>query len=85
MRTSRLVLCDVVNTNFAHLGTDMKQLDSKLGVACRSLSADDFAAVLDLIFDGLSLQGGLSTKDVASLIRLSCIVLHDAPEGESPL
>ncbi|KAH9890919.1 Urb2/Npa2 family-domain-containing protein [Cubamyces lactineus] len=62
---------------------DMKQLDSKLGVACRSLSADDFAGVLDLISDGLSLQGGLSTKDVASLIRLSTTVLHDAPEGTS--
>ena len=68
-----------------NLGTDMKLLDTKLGTASRSLSADDFSTVLDLIYDGLSWQGGLSAKDVASLIRLSTIVLHDAPEGGSPL
>ena len=63
----------------------MKHLDIKLGSACRSLSVDDFAAVLDLIFDMLSSQSGLSANDVASLIRLSAVVLHDAPEGASPL
>ncbi len=37
--------------------------------------------MLDLVYDGLPLHKGLSAQDVASLIRLSNVLLRDAPEG----
>lgn len=62
--------------------TDAALLESRMGTACRTFSVEDFGVLLELLYEGLPLGCGLSAHDVASLIRFSGIVLHDAPESE---
>ncbi|KAI8995332.1 Urb2/Npa2 family-domain-containing protein [Trametes punicea] len=62
---------------------DMKPLEWRLGSACRTLSADDFRAVLELVYNGIPLSSGLTVQDVGNLVQFSAVVLHDAPEGTS--
>ncbi|KAI0374393.1 hypothetical protein BV20DRAFT_977085 [Pilatotrama ljubarskyi] len=63
--------------------TEVSHLESRMGTACRAFSAEDFGLLLELIYEGLPLRSGLSTQDIASLIRFSAVVLHHAPEGTS--
>ncbi|KAI1797672.1 Urb2/Npa2 family-domain-containing protein [Ganoderma leucocontextum] len=60
-------------------------LESPLASDCRMLSTGSFSSLLDLVYDGLPLQKGLSTPDVVNLIRLSSILLREAPEGTAKI
>ncbi|TBU64845.1 Urb2/Npa2 family-domain-containing protein [Dichomitus squalens] len=65
--------------------SDITGLESQLASACKTLSTDTFSSLLDLVYDGLPLHKGLSSPDVARLIRLSSILLRDAPEGTAKI
>ncbi|KAI0639184.1 Urb2/Npa2 family-domain-containing protein [Trametes polyzona] len=60
-------------------------LQSTVGAACRTFSAEEFGMLLDLLLEALPLGSGLPAEDVSSLIRFSAVVLHDAPEGTSKI
>ncbi|OSD05999.1 hypothetical protein PYCCODRAFT_1431820 [Trametes coccinea BRFM310] len=62
---------------------EMKQLESRLSSAFRTLSIEEFSTVLELIFDGLPLGRGLSVEDVVNLVRFAMTSLQHAPEGTS--
>ncbi|KAI9066632.1 hypothetical protein FKP32DRAFT_1589329 [Trametes sanguinea] len=62
---------------------EIKQLESRLSSAFRTLSTEEFSTVLELIFDGLPLGRGLSVEDVANLVRFAMTSLQHAPEGTS--
>ncbi|KAI0670121.1 Urb2/Npa2 family-domain-containing protein [Trametes maxima] len=64
---------------------ELASLESRLGAACRTFSMKDFGTLLELIYESLPSQSGLGIEDVASLIRLSPVVLHNAPEGTSKI
>ncbi|KAL1952185.1 hypothetical protein VTO73DRAFT_1334 [Trametes versicolor] len=66
-------------------GRDVTLLESRIGTACRTFTAEDFGVLLELLYEGLPLGSGLSAYDIASLIRFSVIVLHDAPESTSKI
>ncbi|OJT14368.1 hypothetical protein TRAPUB_9083 [Trametes pubescens] len=66
-------------------GRDVTFLESRVGSACRTFSVEDFGVLLELLYEGLPLGSGLSAHDIASLIRFSAIVLHDAPESTSKI
>lgn len=72
--------CVISATSYALI--DVILLESRMGTACRTFSVEDFGVLLELLYEGLPLGCGLSTHDIASLIRFSAIVLHDAPESE---
>lgn len=57
--------------------------NGQLSNACRSLSLVDFSYLLDYVFEALARTGSTNTNDLASLIRLSNLLVHDAPEGTS--
>lgn len=65
-----------------HAFTGVTGLESQLASACRTLSIESSSSLLDLVYDGVPLHKGLSSQDVAHLIRLSSVLLRDAPEGE---
>ncbi|KAI0768505.1 Urb2/Npa2 family-domain-containing protein [Trametes elegans] len=60
-------------------------LESRMGSTIRTFSPDDFSVILELVYDGLPLQRGLSSREIASLIRFSNAVLCNAPEGTSKI
>ena len=62
--------------------TASANLETRLASASRTLPADTFSIMLDLIYEGLPDHTGLSQSDVAGLVRLSSVLLRDAPEGE---
>ncbi|KAI0359178.1 hypothetical protein OH77DRAFT_1473878 [Trametes cingulata] len=64
---------------------ELGHLETRMGGACRTFPAEDFAALLELIYEALPLRSGLSIQDIASLVRFSAIVLHHAPEGTSKI
>lgn len=66
----------------SYVSADVTLLESRIGTACRTFSVEDFGVLLELLYEGLPLGSGLSAHDIASLIRFSAIVLHDAPESE---
>ncbi|KAI5119926.1 hypothetical protein M0805_000891 [Coniferiporia weirii] len=59
---------------------DGEACDSALRQASRSLSLADFAFVLSLIREALTRRLP-SKKELQSIIRLSCVLVGDAPEG----
>ncbi|KAI0724331.1 Urb2/Npa2 family-domain-containing protein [Cerioporus squamosus] len=63
--------------------TGTANLESRLASASRTMPVDIYASLLDVVYDALPLNKGLSEEDVARLIRFSTIVVRDAPEGTS--
>ncbi|PIL29586.1 hypothetical protein GSI_08222 [Ganoderma sinense ZZ0214-1] len=63
----------------------ISDLESRLIIDCKTLPTESFFSLLNLVYDGLPLQTGLSTQDVANLIRLSSILLREAPEGTAKI
>ncbi|OBZ78847.1 hypothetical protein A0H81_00559 [Grifola frondosa] len=88
LSTSREVYLEYVITAylaFAYLcGPEgLKTLDAQVSSTCRTLAVADFTHALDIIFEALPISAGLPLRDVASLIRLTGLMLHDAPDGTS--
>ncbi|KAI0824124.1 Urb2/Npa2 family-domain-containing protein [Trametes gibbosa] len=86
-RAERLQYVMVVYISLVRLcgRQDTTSLESRLGTACRTFSPEDFSVLLDLLCEALPVGSGLSTEDVASLIRFSAVVLRDAPESTSKI
>ncbi|KAH9947654.1 Urb2/Npa2 family-domain-containing protein [Amylocystis lapponica] len=56
-------------------------LDHRLSSTFKMLEVVDFAYMLDFSLEALATPGPLSTDDIASLVHLSNVMMHDAPEG----
>ena len=61
---------------------DSVKLEMRLASACRLLSPDAFSTMLDLVHEGVPSKSGLGGQEVANLVRLSSILLREAPEGK---
>lgn len=60
---------------------DQTQFDEDVARTSRALSVPEYSFVLELVFESLSSE--TSEKDLACLVHLSTLLLHETPEGES--
>lgn len=59
-------------------------MDELVGKFARRLSLEHFADLLDLALNGLS-EPGLGLRKLVDLVAAATLLLHNAPEGLSPM
>lgn len=68
---------------FSFYLTDITILSDNLASVLRSLPIGDFTYVVEIVTEALSHARTASSDELISLVRLSSLLVHDAPEGES--
>ncbi|KZT06756.1 uncharacterized protein LAESUDRAFT_774312 [Laetiporus sulphureus 93-53] len=64
---------------------EVELLNARLAIASRKLTSEDFSYILELVFEALSAGAGHSIGDQICFIRLSALLLHEAPEGTAKI
>jgi hypothetical protein len=59
----------------------LARLDRQWPIVCKDFSPPEFSHALELIVEALSSSHDDSEKDLACSIRLSILLMHNAPEG----
>ena len=72
--------CSGYSQSLNRITPGWRKFDYHISRTCKALPVSDFAHVLDLCWESLSADG-LSPKDLPSLVHLSTILLHEAPQG----